>query len=147
MFTRRSKSQSDLRQALDAFLQTTPQEAPIRRVLASRDIERQLSIFDRVDAAAIRKQKSHRRAGSLALWAGLVGAIVPALALLSVEYRFPAFSPQAINVLRMLSLTLTLLAIMWITVGRPSDRWRWNRATAEAIRAEVFRAILRAGAN
>ena len=46
---RRNHHKSDLRQAFDAFLATMPPDAPIRAVIASDAIERELGEFDRAD--------------------------------------------------------------------------------------------------
>src|SRR5690349_15252973 len=82
---RRHHEKSDLRQAFDAFLATMPPEAPIRAVIDSDVIEKELVEFDRADEIALRKQRSYRRAGGLAVSAGLVGAIVWAILLLPIE--------------------------------------------------------------
>ena len=77
--------QSDLRQALDAHLRGLPADAPLRNVIARPEIEATLVEFDSADVLAIKKQRSYRRLGRVALWAMMIGAIIGALVLLPID--------------------------------------------------------------
>lgn len=138
---------SDLRDALANYLKEAkvPDNAPIREVLASPNIQNLLDKFDRSDWTAIRRQTSFRRASHLALGAGFIGAIVSALGLLPLERWLPGFSPDVVNVLKMASTFLMSLAIMWLSFRQSGVRWLRARSEAESMRAEVFRAVITAG--
>jgi hypothetical protein len=144
---RNRNDKSDLRQALDKHLRDLPADALLLRVIASPGIEEKLAAFDRADAIAIRKRKSYRRFGAFALWAMMTGAIIGALVLLPIEFWSKGWPRRMIEAVQALALVLTFLAVMWIGVRQSVGLWMQARAEAEAIRAEVFRAIVRAGAD
>lgn len=145
IFSRRKPS--DLREAIVRFLATVPQDAAIRRVLTSVDLEKLLAAFDDADAKALRKQRSYRRARRLAVWAGFIGALVAALGLLPIQSWLPPSSYHALKVLTALSFILTLLAIMWLSLGKSGVRWMEQRGKAEKARAEFFRAVMQVGVS
>lgn len=146
MLTRRSKSKSDLRQALDAYL-NKPEGEPLRSIVAAREIEERLAEFDRADAIAIRKQRSYRRLGRFALWAMMTGAVVGALVLLPIDQWIAGRPRKIIEALQALALILTFIAIFWIGIRQSVGQWMQSRAEAERLRADFFRAIMRAGAD
>lgn len=142
-----ARTKSDLRLALNTFLVTLPADAPLRAVIASREVATRVALFDGTDAAAVGMQRTYSRAGRLARWASLLVAVVVPLKLLPIETLVPSWSSLAINALWMLSILLTLLAIGWISLRRPVGQRMQYRAQAERVRADVFRAIIRMSAD
>jgi len=137
--------QSDLRQALDAHLRGLPADAPLRNVIARPEIEATLVEFDSADVLAVKTQRSYRRLGRVALWAMMIGAIVGALVLLPIDPWLAGWRRRAIEGLQALALVLTFAAVAWIALRQSILQWMQCRSEAERLRAEVFRAILRAG--
>jgi hypothetical protein len=116
---------SDLRQALDLHVRRLAADAPIRALLAAR---------------------AYRRLGRFALWCMTIGALVGAFALLPLDRWIGDLPRKAIGALQALALVLTVLALAWSNWRRSLGRWMRSRAKAEALRADVFRAVLQAGA-
>jgi hypothetical protein len=144
---KRNHGPSDLRQAFDAFLATMPPDAQIRAVIASDAIEREFAAFDQADEAALREQKSYRRAGGLALSAGFVGAVVWAILLLPIERWLPEWSLHVMSALRFISLVLTFLAIWWINARGSLVKWMDQRSKAEEIRGQILKHVIEASAG
>jgi hypothetical protein len=144
---RRSRGKSDLRQAIDSFLATMPPDAPIRAVITSDAIDKELAEFDRADKIALRKQRSYRRAGSLAVSAALAGAIVWAILLLPIENWLPEWWLYVISAMRFVSLVLTFLAIGWIWARGSLGKWMDKRSEAEAIRGRILKHVIEASAH
>jgi hypothetical protein len=136
---------SDLRQALDMHLRGKPEDAPVRALFAAPAVVGKLAAFDAADAIAIKEQRAYRRAGRFSLWCMLIGALVGAMALLPLGAWIDGLPRKAIAALQALALVLTVLAMIWISWRRSLGRWMRARAEAEALRADVFRAILQAG--
>jgi hypothetical protein len=138
---------SDLRQAFDAFLATMPPDAPIRAVIASDAIEKELGEFDRADEIALRKQRSYRRAGGLAVSAGLAGAIVWAILLLPIDNWLPEWWLHVMSAMRFVSLVLAFLAMWWIWARGSLRKWMDERSKAEAIRGRILKHVIEASAH
>lgn len=147
MIARARKKQSDIRDAIDAHLDKLPERALLRDVVASRDIEERLARFDQADTTALKEQKSYRRFGRLALWAMMTGTIIGALLLLPTERWIDGRPRKITEALQALALILTFIAVIWIALRQSVGQWMQSRAAAERTRADVFRAIVRAGAN
>lgn len=137
------RQKSDLRQAIDGFLRDQPSDAPIRAVLTSDEIEERLTAFDRKDRRALRKQRRYWQAARIARWAGIFGLIVVPLDLLPIQQWLPRFIPYGLHAL---ALTLTFLAVILLGLRRSMVQWKQARVAAERLRAEVFGAVLKAGA-
>lgn len=138
---------SDLRQALQLHLRDLPAEAPIRAILATPAVEAKLAEFDAADAIAIREQRAYRRLNRFALWSMLVGALIGALVLLPLDTWIDGLPRKTIEALQALALILAVIAVMWSSWRRSVGRWMHSRAQAEALRADVFRAIMQSGAR
>jgi uncharacterized protein DUF4231 len=138
---------SDLRQAIKAHLETVPADAPIRTVLASPDIETRLAQFEWADAMAVKEQRSYRRFRMLSLWATMLGTVVGALFLLPIEQSIDGWPRTAFQVLQAAALVLALAATIWIGMRQQVGQWLKARALAERMRADLFRAVMRAGAE
>ena len=146
MFRRRRQS-SDLRQALDQFLGTVPQDAPIRKVISSKPIEEELKAFDQADDVALRKQASYRRGGRFALWAGVIAAVVWAILLFPMEGLVSEPLLQGMGALRFFFLILMFLAIWWVSARGSLVKWMDERTKAERIRGDVMRGLIEASAD
>jgi hypothetical protein len=138
---------SDLRVALDKFLATLPPDAPLRRVVASREIDAEIALFDGADSRAVAMQRAYSHAERLVRWASLLVAVVVPLKLMPTEAFLPSWSSSVVNALWLISIFLTLLAIGWISMRRPVAQRLARRAQAERARANVFRAIIRLSAS
>ena len=136
---------SDLRLALDLHRRGKPADAPVHLLLAAPAVVGKLAAFDAADAIAIREQRAYRRVGRFSLWCMLIGALVGALALLPLGAWIDGLPRKVIAALQALALVLTVLAMIWISWRRSLGRWMRARAEAEALRADVFRAIMQAG--
>jgi hypothetical protein len=134
--------QSDLRDALDNHFRKFA-TSPLREVIASPDIQGRLAKFDAADAAALAEQRSYRRFGRFALWAMMVGTLLGAFALLPI--RLDDRPRLVLQVLQGLAMILMVGALVWIGLRKPVGQWMRARAEAERLRADVFRAIARAG--
>ncbi len=141
---RRKHGKSDLRQAFDQFLKTVPPAAPIRAVITSDPIEKELATFDRADEIALRKQASYRRAGRLALGAWVVAAVVWAILLFPMEGLLPEALLRSMSALRLVCLVLMFLAIWWISVRGSLVKWMDERSKAEKIRGEILKHVIEA---
>jgi hypothetical protein len=137
---------SDLRQALDMHLRDKPADAPVRALLAAPAVTEKLTEFGAADADAIRQQRAYRRLGRFALWCTTVGALLGALALLPLDRWMDGAPRKGTAALQALTLVLAVLAVVWGRWRRSLARWMGSRAAAEALRAEVFRRIIEAGA-
>ena len=138
---------SDLRQALEAHLATVPADAPIRTVLGSPDIETRLGQFEWADATAVKEQRSYRRFRMLSLWATMMGTVVGALFLLPIEPSIDGWPRPAFQVLQAAALVLALAATVCIGMRQQVGQWLKARALAERMRADLFRAVMRVGAD
>jgi SMODS and SLOG-associating 2TM effector domain 3 len=141
--TKRKKKPSDLRAALNQHLARCP-GSPIAAVVESADIQSRLAHFDVADETAVKMQKSHLRVGRAHLWVTMFGTVVGAIALLPIEKAIAGGPRMAIEAFQAIALALGFLGS---TICPPSHHWRAARALAEAARADVFRAIVRAGAG
>jgi hypothetical protein len=140
------RTKSDLRVALNTFLVTLPTDAPLRGVIASREVTTRIALFDRIDAVAVGMQRAYSHAERLARWASLMVAVVVPLKLMPIEALLPSWASLIVNALWLLSIFLTLLAIGWISLRRPVAQRMQHRAQAERVRADVFRTIIRLSA-
>jgi hypothetical protein len=137
------KKKSDLRQVLARHLQKFP-KSPIAAVIDSPDIQARLARFDAADHIAVKKQKSHLSIGRAALWATMLGTVAGAIALLPIEKHIVGWPRAVIEGFQAVAL---LFGFLGSSFCPSSHHWRAARATAEAARADVFRAIVRAGAG
>jgi SMODS and SLOG-associating 2TM effector domain 3 len=135
---------SHLRQAIESFVATLPQDGPLRRVMQLGAIEAQLKAFDEADQKAIAKQKQYRHAGRIALWTMTISIIVGALALMPLDQWLEGRTGQLASAGQTIALAVAVLAVVWIAWRQPVDLWMQARAKAEAIRADIFRSILAA---
>jgi len=119
----------------------------IRSVLASADIKARLAQFDWADANALREQRSYRRFRLLSLWAAMAGTIAGALFLLPIEQWIVGWPQRVIQVLQALALILAFVATVWVGMRQSVGQWLQSRAVAERMRADLFRAIMRTGAD
>jgi len=140
---KKRKKRSDLREALDQHLERNP-SSPIAAVIASADIQSRLARFDVEDETALKRQKSHLRIGRAHLWATMFGTVLGAIALLPIEETIAGWPRVTIETLQVIALGLGFLGA---TLCPLPHHWRAARASAEAARADVFRAIVRAGAG
>lgn len=140
------RTKSDLRLALNTFLATLPPDAPLHGVVTSREVATRIALFDRIDSVAVGMQRAHSYAERLARWASLLVVVVVPLKLIPIEVVLPSWWSMLVNVLWLLSMFLTLLAIGWISLRRPVAQRMQHRAQAERVRADVFRAIVRLSA-
>jgi hypothetical protein len=143
----RNKSDSDLRKALAEHLAKAPPDAPFQAALNSPEVQRHFVDFEWADWVALRRQRSFRRASRVAIWAGFIGAAVPALGLL-LPLMIGPLSPTGslvMDVLRILSIILTSFAVMWLSFRQSGARWFEARSRAEAARAKAFQAIIDVG--
>ncbi len=147
MLTYRRARPSDLRQAIKAHLETVPEDAPIRTVLTSPDIESRLTQFEWADATAVKEQRSYRRFRMLSLWATMMGTLVGALFLLPIEQSIEGWLRTLFQVLQAAALVLALVATVWIGMRQQVGQWLKARALAERMRADLFRAVMRAGTD
>jgi hypothetical protein len=107
-------------------------------------IEVQLKAFDEADLTAIAKQKQYRRAGRISLWTMTISVVIGALALMPLDTWLSGRTGQVASAAQTFALAVAVLAVVWIAWRQPVDRWMQRRAEAEAIRADIFRAILQA---
>jgi hypothetical protein len=147
MIARDRRKKSDLRQALDRHLRKLPADAPLHNIVSGPEIEDKLAAFDRADAIAIKRRRSYRRFGRFALWAMMTGATIGALVLLPIENWISGRPRKLIEALQAFALILTFIAVVWIRLRQSVGQWMQSRAEAEAFRADVFRGIMRAGAD
>jgi hypothetical protein len=138
---RRSRRVSDLRVAFDLFLATMPPDAPIRAVITSDAIEKELAAFDEADRIALMRQRPNQRANGVAFFFGCVGAILWAILLLPIEAWLPEVSLHALGALRMACLTVAFLSLGWIRWGG-SAKWKEARSAAEEIRGQILRHVI-----
>jgi hypothetical protein len=143
MLTLRHKK-SDLDDAIEAYLEGAPPEAPIRRVLAKPEVQGQRAEFNRADRTALSKQTRHRQAGWLAGLAALFGVLIVPIELLPIEHWLPPWSPMVVNSLRGVTLFLTFVAIILLGLRRSAVGWKLARCKAEKARAEFFRKLIQA---
>lgn len=138
---------SDLRRAIEAHLQKVPADSLIHSVLASADIKTRIAQFDWADANALREQRSYRRFRILSLWAAMAGAVVGAVFLLPIERWITGWPRLVIQLLQALALILAFIATVWVGMRQSVGQWLQSRAVAERMRADLFRAIMRTGAD
>ncbi|MFZ1102980.1 MAG: DUF4231 domain-containing protein [Hyphomicrobiaceae bacterium] len=119
----------------------------MRIVLVSADIQSRLDQFDWLDAIALKERNSYRRFRLLALWATMVATIVGALSLLPIEDKLQPWQRSTIQVLQALAVTLSFAATIWVSMRQSVRQWLQARAVAERLRADVFRALIRAGTD
>lgn len=113
-------------------------------VVADRDISERMARFEEADAIALHRQKPYLVAGRLALAATMIGTVVGAVVLLPVEHLIEGWPRSVIEGVQAVALVLAFIASSISTSAHP---WMLARADAEAARADVFRAIMRAGAS
>lgn len=136
---------SDLRQALALHLRGKPADAPVRALIAAPAVEHKLAAFDAADAVAVKQQRAYRRVGRFSLWCMLIGALAGALVLLPLGAWIDGGPRKVIAAMQALALLFTVLTMIWISWRGSLGRWMRARAEAEALRADVFRALLQAG--
>jgi Protein of unknown function (DUF4231) len=141
------RSTSDLRLALDLHLRGKPEDAPIRSILALPDIKARLANFDWADRTAIKEQRSYRRFRLLGLRATMTGTVVGALVLLPLDDLIQGWPRWVIQGAQTLALAAAFAATVFIGVRQSGIQWMQSRAVAEKMRADVFRAIIRAGVD
>jgi hypothetical protein len=142
-----SRKRSDLDQAFELYLAKVPADAPIRAVLGSDAIRRQLAQFEDADRTALRQQKRYGQAGRLARLAALFGVLIVPLELLPLTDWLPSWSQAVVNALRGLTLLFMFAAIILLGLRRSALRWKQARGEAEQARGEVFRKVIAAGAD
>jgi SMODS and SLOG-associating 2TM effector domain 3 len=135
-------AQSDLRDALWLHLGKLPENAPLRRVIASDPIQKLVDLFDKADATAIEEQRTYRRFGHLALWATMAGTIVGALVLLPIDQWTTGWPRLVIQGMQAVALALSFVATLWMGWRQSVGRWLRARALAEVLRGDVFHAII-----
>ena len=138
---------SDLRRALDRFVTHGAPTEGILAVLGSAPVERQLAMFDRLDALALAEQRRYWRAGWITRRASLLSVVVAPFLLLSADGMLPAAWGIGAHVLHSVMLGLTALTLLAMVLRRPVGRWKQARYQAEKARAEVFRLIVRSSAD
>jgi hypothetical protein len=144
-FGHRSTRISDLRKAIDAHVDGLSQEAPIRVVLGSDEIQSRIVQFDWADAIALKEQRSYRGFRLLALWATMVATFVGAFTLLPLQEGLAPWQRSLIQVLQAVAVILSFIATIWVGVRQSVQQWLQSRAVAERLRGDVFRALIRGG--
>jgi hypothetical protein len=140
--------QSDLRLALELYLASLGSDGgPMRQLIASPAIEDKLAAFDRADQVAIDAQGFYRRFCRFALRAMLIGAVMGGIVLLPIELFAREWPRRIIGAVQALALVASFIAVMWLGRRQSVGLWMHARAQAEALRADVFRAIVRAGVD
>jgi hypothetical protein len=134
---------SDLRLAIERFIEALAPDAPLRGVVALAAVENLLQAFDAADAVAMEKQLSYRRAGRVALWSTMIGAVVGAIVLLPLDTWLAGWPRNVIEGVQTIALLLTFVALMWLGWRKPVDEWMAARAYAEGLRGDVFRMIIK----
>ncbi|HEX6000786.1 MAG TPA: hypothetical protein VFZ16_15540 [Hyphomicrobiaceae bacterium] len=138
---------SDLRYAIDRFLDGGAPCEDILPIVGSSLVERQLAEFDRLDAVALAEQRRYWGAGWISRQASWLSVLVVPLLVFSADGKPLSGWDVGANLLHITMVGLTALSILMMGLRRSDLRWRRARYLAEKARAEVFRLMIQACSN
>jgi hypothetical protein len=137
-----TQSQKYQREAIDRALASLPPNAPVRAIVASKDVQDKLTAFEAADSRAKAEQDRYKLWGRRGIGATTFGVVLGALVLLPVDTWLEGAPKVVIGALQTLALAVTFGATLLITWLRPLHEWMSSRAEAERLRGKVFDAIV-----
>jgi hypothetical protein len=129
------------RKAIDAYVNSLPEDAPIRAIRAA--IEDKLLAYEAADAIAMKYQSNYRGWGEVALGASTIGALIGALLLLPptlIEWLPAGIIGGAQTVV----LGVAVVLIWLLTATGRVTKWMKARGLAEQLRGQIFHQIVHA---
>ena len=127
-----------------------PEAAPLARVLRQEKAATAIQRYSGADKKALAAQKLYRRLGALAVYGLAAPAVFGAMLILKDLAPGDLLNAhvdglqRTVLALQFVAVLVTIVCGLWLSFGRPFDRWMKARGDAEQARQELFEEVISA---